>query len=83
MVHKVEIYDLSQKPKIPFNNLVNSKNNSIDEQEIFKNLRCLICQGQSVNVFVPADVNIKELHDIHMLAWKKKLKTILRKSFQK
>lgn len=35
-----------------------------------------ICQGQSVNVFVPADVNIKELHDIHMLAWKRKLKTL-------
>ena len=35
-----------------------------------------ICQGQSVNVFVPADVNIKELHDTHMLAWKKKLKTL-------
>ena len=35
-----------------------------------------ICQGQSLNVFVPADVNIKELHDIHMLAWKKKLKTL-------
>ena len=33
-----------------------------------------ICQAQSVNVFVPADVNIKELHDIHMLAWKKKNK---------
>ena len=35
-----------------------------------------VCQGQSVNVFVPADVNIKELHDIHMLAWKRKLKTL-------
>jgi len=35
-----------------------------------------ICQGQSVNVFVPADVNVKELHDIHMLAWKRKLKTL-------
>jgi ribonucleoside-diphosphate reductase alpha chain len=35
-----------------------------------------ICQGQSVNVFVPADVNIKELHDIHMLAWKRKIKTL-------
>jgi ribonucleoside-diphosphate reductase alpha chain len=35
-----------------------------------------ICQGQSVNIFVPADVNIKELHNIHMLAWKKKLKTL-------
>ena len=35
-----------------------------------------ICQGQSVNVFVPADVNIKELHDMHMLAWKRKIKTL-------
>ena len=35
-----------------------------------------ICQAQSVNVFVPADVDIKELHDIHMLAWKRKLKTL-------
>ena len=35
-----------------------------------------ICQGQSVNVFVPADVDIKELHDIHMIAWKQKLKTL-------
>tara|TARA_R110000744_G_scaffold21316_4_gene55321 strand:- start:177 stop:1505 length:1329 start_codon:yes stop_codon:yes gene_type:complete len=35
-----------------------------------------ICQSQSVNVFVPADVHIKELHDIHMLAWKRKLKTL-------
>lgn len=35
-----------------------------------------ICQGQSVNVFVPADVHIRELHDIHMLAWKRKLKTL-------
>ena len=29
-------------------NILNAKNNSIDEQEIFKNLRCLICQGQSI-----------------------------------
>ena len=35
-----------------------------------------ICQGQSVNIFVPADVDVKELHDIHMLAWKRKLKTL-------
>jgi len=35
-----------------------------------------ICQAQSINVFVPADVNIKELHDMHMLAWKKKIKTL-------
>ena len=35
-----------------------------------------VCQGQSVNVFVPADVNIKELHDTHMVAWKRGLKTL-------
>jgi len=35
-----------------------------------------ICQSQSINIFVPADVNIKELHKMHMLAWKKKLKTL-------
>ena len=35
-----------------------------------------ICQAQSINVFVPADVNIKELHEMHMLAWKRKLKTL-------
>ena len=35
-----------------------------------------ICQGQSVNLFVPADVHIRELHDTHMLAWKRKLKTL-------
>ena len=35
-----------------------------------------VCQAQSINVFVPADVNIKELHDIHMLAWKRKIKTL-------
>jgi ribonucleoside-diphosphate reductase alpha chain len=35
-----------------------------------------ICQGQSLNVFVTADVDIKHLHNMHMLAWKKKLKTL-------
>ena len=44
-------------------------NHAADRQEY-------ICQAQSVNVFVPADVDIKELHDIHMLAWKQKLKTL-------
>ena len=36
-----------------------------------------ICQSQSINIFVPADVNIKELHNMHMLAWKKKIKNIV------
>lgn len=29
-------------------NIVNSETNFIDSSKIFKNLRCLICQGQSV-----------------------------------
>jgi ribonucleoside-diphosphate reductase alpha chain len=35
-----------------------------------------ICQSQSLNMFIPADVHIKDLHNLHMLAWKKKLKTL-------
>ncbi len=35
-----------------------------------------ICQSQSLNIFVPADVNIKELHLLHLSAWKKGLKTM-------
>ena len=35
-----------------------------------------ICQSQSLNVFFPSDVSKQELHAIHMLAWKKKVKTL-------
>lgn len=35
-----------------------------------------ICQSQSLNIFIPADVHIKDLHNLHMLAWKKKIKTL-------
>ena len=35
-----------------------------------------ISQAQSVNVFVPADIHKKELHDIHFQAWKKGLKSL-------
>ena len=35
-----------------------------------------ICQGQSVNVFLPADVHKKTLHQVHMLAWKKGVKSL-------
>jgi len=35
-----------------------------------------ICQSQSINVFLPADVHKKTLHDIHWLAWKKGVKTL-------
>jgi ribonucleoside-diphosphate reductase alpha chain len=35
-----------------------------------------ICQSQSLNVFFPADVSKQELHAIHMMAWKQKVKTL-------
>ncbi|HUZ64116.1 MAG TPA: ribonucleoside-diphosphate reductase subunit alpha, partial [Acetobacteraceae bacterium] len=35
-----------------------------------------ICQSQSVNVFVPANVNKRDLHQIHFQAWKKGLKSL-------
>lgn len=35
-----------------------------------------VCQSQSLNVFFPADVSKQELHAIHMMAWKKKVKTL-------
>ena len=36
-----------------------------------------ISQAQSINVFVPADIHKKELHDIHFQAWKKGLKAFI------
>ncbi len=35
-----------------------------------------ICQGQSLNVFVPADVHKRDLHQIHYQAWKKGVKSL-------
>jgi len=35
-----------------------------------------ICQSQSLNLFFPPDVNKIDLHNIHMLAWAKNLKTL-------
>ena len=35
-----------------------------------------ICQSQSLNVFFPADVAKQELHAVHMMAWKQKVKTL-------
>ncbi|MPZ10043.1 MAG: ribonucleoside-diphosphate reductase subunit alpha [Kiloniellaceae bacterium] len=35
-----------------------------------------ICQAQSLNVFVPADVHKRDLHQIHFLAWKKGVKSL-------
>jgi ribonucleoside-diphosphate reductase alpha chain len=35
-----------------------------------------ICQSQSVNIFVPADVDKRALHAYHWLAWKKGVKSL-------
>ncbi|UWI83176.1 ribonucleoside-diphosphate reductase subunit alpha [Wolbachia endosymbiont of Howardula sp.] len=35
-----------------------------------------ICQSQSVNLFLPANVHKRYLHKIHMLAWKRGLKSL-------
>jgi len=35
-----------------------------------------ICQSQSINVFVPANVNKRDLHQIHYQAWKKGVKSL-------
>ena len=35
-----------------------------------------ICQSQSVNLFFPPDINKADLHNIHMLAWAKNMKTL-------
>jgi ribonucleoside-diphosphate reductase alpha chain len=35
-----------------------------------------ICQSQSLNLFFPANVSKAELHMVHLLAWKKKVKTL-------
>lgn len=64
---------------------------SDEEKEIFKtaiemNQRHLvdlaadrqqyICQSQSLNLFLPPDVDTKTLHGIHLRAWKGKVKTL-------
>jgi ribonucleoside-diphosphate reductase alpha chain len=35
-----------------------------------------VCQAQSVNLFLPADVHKRDLHQIHFQAWKKGLKSL-------
>ena len=36
-----------------------------------------ICQSQSVNIFLPANVHKRDLHQIHMMAWKRGVKIAL------
>lgn len=35
-----------------------------------------VCQAQSINLFLPANVHKKELHSLHYQAWKKGLKSL-------
>lgn len=35
-----------------------------------------ICQGQSLNIFIPADIHKRDLHMLHFMAWKKGVKSV-------
>lgn len=35
-----------------------------------------VCQSQSVNIFLPANVHKRDLHQLHMMAWKRGLKSL-------
>ncbi|MCS6920439.1 MAG: ribonucleoside-diphosphate reductase subunit alpha [Elioraea sp.] len=35
-----------------------------------------ICQAQSLNIFLPANVHKRDLHQIHMMAWKRGVKSL-------
>ncbi len=35
-----------------------------------------ICQAQSLNIFLPADVHKRDLHQIHLMAWKRGVKSL-------
>jgi ribonucleoside-diphosphate reductase alpha chain len=35
-----------------------------------------VCQSQSVNLFLPADIHKRDLHQIHFLAWRRGLKSL-------
>jgi len=35
-----------------------------------------ICQSQSINLFLPADIHKRDLHQLHYLAWKKGVKSL-------
>jgi ribonucleoside-diphosphate reductase alpha chain len=35
-----------------------------------------ICQSQSLNLFFPSDVSKQELHGVHLMAWKRGVKTL-------
>lgn len=64
---------------------------SVDEKAVFKTAfeidqrwliehagdrQLFICQAQSLNIFLPSDVHKRDLHQIHMLAWKRGVKSL-------
>jgi ribonucleoside-diphosphate reductase alpha chain len=51
----------------------------IDQRAIIENVSIMqkhITQGISTNLFLPADVNVKYLYDVHVSAWVKGLKSL-------
>ncbi len=36
----------------------------------------LVCQAQSINIFMPGNVSKQYLNDVHFMAWKKKVKSL-------
>ncbi len=36
----------------------------------------MICQSQSLNLFIPADISKRDLHQLHFRAWKKGIKSL-------
>ncbi|TAH33127.1 MAG: ribonucleoside-diphosphate reductase subunit alpha [Alphaproteobacteria bacterium] len=35
-----------------------------------------VCQAQSLNIFIPADIHKRDLHQIHYMAWKRGVKSL-------
>ncbi|HYD97798.1 MAG TPA: ribonucleotide-diphosphate reductase subunit alpha, partial [Alphaproteobacteria bacterium] len=35
-----------------------------------------ICQAQSLNLFLPADIHKRDLHQLHLMAWKRGVKSL-------
>ena len=50
--------------------------NQIQLVDLASQRQTYICQAQSLNLFFPADVDRRTLHNVHMRAWKGKLKTL-------
>jgi ribonucleoside-diphosphate reductase alpha chain len=44
--------------------------------ELAADRSAFVCQAQSLNVFLPADVHKRDLHMIHFMAWKKGVKSL-------